>query len=528
MVYDKKAHLKEIFLGILEEVKIEHNISQDLKTDSDFTLDINGFNGHSHTFDLVVVFKGFEIYIEFNPNVSESEAIYLNSIDWRYSDENFCTKRIFIIDNGKNLLVFLNKTIISSNIFTNYKSLIEKTFGNFYVFDSSQECLSIIFKHINDYEPYKLFLELFNVEYFNHLLQKKLEELGYFSDFQYDDDETKIDKYNRVKTVVFDNQPLDESEKLDKVKQIIDDETNKRIKLQEIQDIIKKYLKSSIEKLAKNDDINEADDFEIQLFNKLLPDLPPKTKFYRYGGLSLVHYLVNAKTIGFSGLTGMNDVSEVEYVESYSKILSSPYRFDNSKLLADLNSKFIMCASKLEDNLNQWRLYGDDAKGVCLEMKAHHNNSTDFYIKAVSYGKKVKHELNGNTDFINRHFELDILEAFQKVLFDKYLFTYPFKSLETWKHFFKSYEYAVEQEIRVLYINKASNTSEPKWILTNSHSILNPLMAIQYDKLPFEITKVLFGSKAPEANVNIRQFKYLSEENGMSLTFDKSRINNYR
>ena len=151
MVYDKKAHLKEIFLGILEEVKIEHNISQDLKTDSDFTLDINGFNGHSHTFDLVVVFKGFEIYIEFNPNVSESEAIYLNSIDWRYSDENFCTKRIFIIDNGKNLLVFLNKTIISSNIFTNYKSLIEKTFGNFYVFDSSQECLSIIFKHINDY-----------------------------------------------------------------------------------------------------------------------------------------------------------------------------------------------------------------------------------------------------------------------------------------------------------------------------------------------------------------------------------------
>ena len=89
-------------------------------------------------------------------------------------------------------------------------------------------------------------------------------------------------------------------------------------------------------------------------------------------------------------------------------------------------------------------------------------------------------------------------------------------------------EYAVEQEIRVLYINKASNTSEPKWILTNSHSILNPLISIKYDKLPFEITKVLFGSRAPEADVNIRQFKYLSEENGMSLTFDKSRINNYR
>jgi len=524
----KKTSLKDSFLDILEEIKTTHNISQDLKTDSDFTLDINGFSGHSHTFDLVVVFEGFEIYIEFNPNVSESEDIYLNSIDWRYSDENFCTKRIFIIYNGKNLLVLLNKTIISSNIFTNCDLLIKKTFGNFCVFNKSQECLSVIFEHIKNYSPYKLFLKSFDVACFNDLLHRKLKESGYFSDFKYDDDESKIDKYNRIKTVVLDNQTSNGLEKLDKVREIIDDETNKQKKLQDIQYIIKSYLRSSIEKLAENDDSNEADDFEFQLFNKLLPDLPPKTKFYRYGGLSLVDYLVNAKTIGFSGLTGMNDVSEIEYVESYSKILSSPYRFDNSKLLADLNSKFIMCASKLEDNLNQWRLYGDDAKGVCLEMKAHHNNSTDFYIKSVSYGKKVKHELNGNTDFINRHFELDILEAFQKVLFDKYLFTYPFKSLETWKHFFKSYEYAVEQEIRVLYINKASNTSEPKWILTNSHSILNPLMAIQYDKLPFEITKVLFGSKAPEADVNIRQFKYLSKENGMSLTFDKSRINNYR
>ena len=528
MLSNKKTSLKDSFLDILEEIKTTHNISQDLKIASDFTLDINGFSGHNHTFDLIVVFNGFEIYIEFNPNVSESEHSYLNFIDWRFSDEIFCTKRIFIIDNGKNLLVFLNKTIIDSKIFTNYESLIEKTFGNFGVFNNSQECLSIIFKHINDYEPYKLFLESFDVEYFNHLLQKKLEELGYFSDFQYDDDETKIDKYNRIKTVFCDNQSSNELEKLDKVKQIIDDETNQRIKLQQIQDIIKKYLKSSIEKLAENDDIDEADDFEIQLFNKLLPDLPPKTKFFRYGGLSLLHYLANEKTIGFSGLTGMNDVSEVDYVESYLNISYTPYRFDNSKLLDNLNSKFIMCASKLEDNLNQWRLYGDDSKGVCLEMELHDNNSAEFYIKAVSYGEKIEHKLNGNTDFINRHFELDFLKAFQKVLSDNYKFTYPFKSLETWKHFFKSYEYAIEQEIRVLYINKASNTSEPKWILTNSHSILNPLISIKYDKLPFEITKVLFGSRAPEADVNIRQFKYLSEENGMSLTFDKSRINNYR
>lgn len=76
--------------------------------------------------------------------------------------------------------------------------------------------------------------------------------------------------------------------------------------------------------MAENDDIDEADDFEIQLFNKLLPDLPPKTKFFRYGGLSLLHYLANEKTIGFSGLTGMNDVSEVDYVESYLNISYTP------------------------------------------------------------------------------------------------------------------------------------------------------------------------------------------------------------
>ena len=97
MLSNKKTSLKDSFLDILEEIKTTHNISQDLKTDSDFTLDINGFSGHNHTFDLIVVFNGFEIYIEFNPNVSESEHSYLNFIDWRFSDEIFCTKRIFII-----------------------------------------------------------------------------------------------------------------------------------------------------------------------------------------------------------------------------------------------------------------------------------------------------------------------------------------------------------------------------------------------------------------------------------------------
>lgn len=138
----------------------------------------------------------------------------------------FCTKRIFIIYNGKNLLVFLNKTIIDSKIFTNYESLIEKIPAISGVFNNLRMPFRAIFKHINDMNSTS-FLESFDVEYFNHLLQK-LEELGYFSDFQYDDDETKIDKYNRVKTVFRDNQPSNELEKLDKVKQIIDDETNKQ------------------------------------------------------------------------------------------------------------------------------------------------------------------------------------------------------------------------------------------------------------------------------------------------------------
>ena len=137
--------------------------------------------------------------------------------------------------------------------------------------------------------------------------------------------------------------------------------------------------------------------------------------------------------------------------------------------------------------------------------------------------------MNGNTYFINRHFELDFLKAFQKVLSDNYKFTYPFKSLETWKHFFKSYEYEVEREIRVLYIKTdEDNNAKLDWVLTHSHNILNPVLFFQYQNLPFKINKVLFGSKAPEVNVNIQQFEYLTQSKGINITFSKSQIKNYR
>ena len=152
------------------------------------------------------------------------------------------------------------------------------------------------------------------------------------------------------------------------------------------------------------------------------------------------------------------------------------------------------------------------------------NKNKNLYIKKVSYSKLIQNGLGQ----IYRHFELEALKNFIFAIKSVFNISFEFKSLDIWKHFFKSHEYEVEQEVRVLYIKDNNCRKNINWVLTYSHNILNPTIDFKYDELPFNINKVLIGSKAPEIGVNIRQFTYLASVNQMKFEFNKSSIKNYR
>jgi hypothetical protein len=487
-----ELELMDEFNSILNKVTESLEIKDVVKSAKDVELKIGGIN--SYFFDIALAYKNFEIYIDFKINDNFLNNHWLSRIDWRFFDELSNFNRIFLIFTPSNLILYLNRSLISLDIINSIEPEIKQSeFGSFFISDNKEEVLTLIFSSIKELSTIRLPIKSFDPESLNYELERQLEEMGYQYYFE---------------------EEVEYREKIDKIKNVIKEYFSP---------LIQEYEHEASDNLSINK-------FEFQFFDVLLPSLNPKTKFYRYGSLQLCFYLAKDKTMTLSGLSGMNDISEINYVESYLELTPTPNQLHSISYLNNLNSKFIMSASTLEDDLNQWRLYGNDSTGVCLELEMKDCNINNFYVKAISYGKRRSNKSsNGEVIHENRHFELDILRAFQNAIYKLYNFTFVFKSFDIWKHFFKSYEYEVEREIRVLYIKTdEDNNAKLDWVLTHSHNILNPVLFFQYQNLPFKINKVLFGSKAPEVNVNIQQFEYLTQSKGINITFSKSQIKNYR
>lgn len=487
-----ELELMDEFNSILNKVTESLEIKDVVKSAKDVELKIGGIN--SYFFDIALAYKNFEIYIDFKINDNFLNNHWLSRIDWRFFDELSNFNRIFLIFTPSNLILYLNRSLISLDIINSIEPEIKQSeFGSFFISDNKEEVLTLIFSSIKELSTIRLPIKSFDPESLNYELERQLEEMGYQYYFE---------------------EEVEYREKIDKIKNVIKEYFSP---------LIQEYEHEASDNLSINK-------FEFQFFDVLLPSLNPKTKFYRYGSLQLCFYLAKDKTMTLSGLSGMNDISEINYVESYLELTPTPNQLHSISYLNNLNSKFIMSASTLEDDLNQWRLYGNDSTGVCLELEMKNCNINNFYVKAISYGKRRSNKSsNGEVIHENRHFELDILRAFQNAIYKLYNFTFVFKSFDIWKHFFKSYEYEVEREIRVLYIKTdEDNNAKLDWVLTHSHNILNPVLFFQYQNLPFKINKVLFGSKAPEVNVNIQQFEYLTQSKGINITFSKSQIKNYR
>ncbi|WP_431293505.1 DUF2971 domain-containing protein [Pedobacter sp. P26] len=278
-------------------------------------------------------------------------------------------------------------------------------------------------------------------------------------------------------------------------------------------------------------DITLDGNFENRLFNILLDDLPLDTLIYRYASLETVFATVDGNTIRMNGIAGMNDTSEVEYVDQY---LDSTYTvFNNPAELKEMNRRFISCCSTVKDKLNQWRLYGDDCKGACLVFRIDKGgNLPGVKLKKVSYGTQ-------QSSGIPYHLELELIKNLMEQVRLKIGQKLKFKSLGIWKHFFKPFEYTEESEVRLLLalnntnrrIKGATESLERKWNLTYSHKIIAPFISVPIVNtlLPVTLEKITLGSKCPEKQLNHVQLKMLLEERGLlSVEVDFSGINNYR
>ena len=266
---------------------------------------------------------------------------------------------------------------------------------------------------------------------------------------------------------------------------------------------------------------NDSNGFDFSdAFKKAIQDSleSPKNgnELCRYTSLSSLFRQINNNQHSMASLEGMNDASEINYVDSLL--------FGDAEIKAkavsqgDGNNFFILsfCGKEQIDDLTLWRLYGDDAKGVCIVYEPFSENlPVGFIMKNVVYDNQLLSILK------------NIVECIQN---QKY--NYVAKD-DTWKHFFKPKDYETEKEVRLLLNKKQTKSAYSEiWIHNITYNVIHPIALFDNlraaNNFPMQMKKIILGPNMPEAELNQRQIKQLVKSKDLQIEVEISKIRNYR
>lgn len=264
----------------------------------------------------------------------------------------------------------------------------------------------------------------------------------------------------------------------------------------------------------------ELENAENRMFRQLLSGNSSEL-ICRYSTLDTLFATITNKSYRMSSHIAMNDRGEVDYVDKY---IDRFYKHINTLTLAeldDLNNVFISSCTtiKKRDDLTMFRLYGEDTRGVCMVLKIDKLLPPDFYISRISYAR----EDGSHPQLEYLRMVIDTIDAKLKVRF-KLLY------LDIWKHFFKSFDYSVEEEIRILYRRRLPS-AKTGWCVTYLDKIIS--RHTSFDLLngdfPVSLEEIILGPNFPEKAANIRQIELLLQDNNFKyVTVSHSKIESYR
>jgi len=263
------------------------------------------------------------------------------------------------------------------------------------------------------------------------------------------------------------------------------------------------------------------DCFENKLFKSILKQ--PASKIYRYMSLNTFVDIITSGKILVGSILGMNDKSEIYHFDKNydkDKYVENIIQPNNFKYL---NSLYLSCYTNDTkiDNLTMWRLYADEAKGICVEFEPTDKIRNGFYLAQVEYGNK---DDSPAYEYIKQ------ITGFNPKFYDNNLFL---KSLAYWKYFLKSKDYEDEAEVRLLiHHDRSDRNIKKEWGL--KYGIPVPYLLIPLRELPFQISKITIGPKAIEKVILERQIRILLDEkekeipNSKNIQICTSKIDNYR
>ena len=329
-------------------------------------------------------------------------------------------------------------------------------------------------------------------------LKLKTEEIEEIEDF-YVHFERLLEGYSPIKETEISEDQLDNLKKQF-------DEVYQNVQLPDREDFTK-HLKST-DFVQTDGLISFTEDKEREFMEWILGSYQ-KESLCRYTSMAGLFRTLDSKKHSMVCLVGMNDKGETNYIQNYMRDKAYPkhYSISNSKL----NDLFILsCCDELKENdLTMFRLYGDDSRGVCLKYGIKKpEDYKEFFIAPVSYA---------NAD--GSHPKLDLFLGVCQFI--------QIRHFDAWLHFFKSFDYQVENEVRVLY---ERNHRKKKWVNISSYGIICPVIEFEDKDFPLMLDKIILGPNCPEKDVNNNQIETMLQEEGIVIKYgvDVSRKDSYR
>ncbi|HXS37861.1 MAG TPA: DUF2971 domain-containing protein [Flavipsychrobacter sp.] len=300
--------------------------------------------------------------------------------------------------------------------------------------------------------------------------------------------------------------------------------------LKEIANSLDAYIDDNFcnhEKIAENISFIPSDseliasfdpEYEYAFFRNIFHDERLDT-FYHYTSFESLFHILSSGVLHLNALAGLNDRSEINYVNNYmGRQHTDPY---NSITMAYHNYHFVFCFSKAADQLNQWRLYGDDGRGAMIEFSIDHNYNpyNNVLISKVYYDLKM----------------FETLKEWQNKLRTQFNIGLGFQMVDYWKFFFKHSDYQDEREVRIMVRNTPGmnhKTFKEKFRL-NRYGIIVPIIempCILQDSELIKIKNIILGPKIMEKQLNEAQIKYMMGKMypGNQVRIETSKIDHYR
>lgn len=254
---------------------------------------------------------------------------------------------------------------------------------------------------------------------------------------------------------------------------------------------------------------------EIKIIDYFLVknEIDKEQEVVKYTSLQTLLATLTSGKIRINSIVGMNDKTETNFmIEMIKNFRESIEKEGDEYILA--NRKFITSFSGKKDYLNMWRLYGDNARGVCLVFapKSPQDGSLRK-IKYVAEGDELILKINKLMTALK---EKNINFCFNKMLSNQ--------------HFIKHKDYVNEDEYRY-YLESDKPAG---WYINNDNNVMTPyvekdLFGNGANSFPFQLKSIILGPAMVAQDVNFFQIKTLLNVNRIfSINIEKSKISSYR